>query len=282
VRGGPRGALVATAVAALLVAGALACDRMATNLSGGFGPEAGVLRGKLPSASRDLRHAQRLTDGIAAEPGDPWRTDLTAVMSSAESFVTWDLGADVPVRCVLVEGDGNDTYVVSLSKDGQTFAPLWTAGVDEDRGQQLRAGRDLQGTGRYLRVTAAGGDGQWSLAEVSAWSTCPKAWPPLAMQHGASLDQAVTLKLWVFETLALVFIFFYRARMPDWAKLLGVVPAGIGISLGLQLADLWPLTGTLSLTVPVAAGSVAVVLVLRIVLAVVARARAAPPPPASP
>jgi hypothetical protein len=75
-----------------------------------------------------------------------------------------------------------------------------------------------------------------------------------------------------------VFIFFYRARMPDWAKLLGVVPGGIGVSLALQLADLWPLTGTLALTVPVAAGSVAVVLVLRIVLALVARARRAAPP----
>jgi hypothetical protein len=251
-------------VVAVVCASASACDRLVSNLSGGVGPESGTLRGKLPVAARAVNHVQRLTDGIAAEPGDPWRTDLTAVFSAPDASVTWDLGAELPVRCALVDADGNDRYEVSLSNDGQTFTPLWTAAPDEEAGQQLRAGRDLRGAGRYLRVAAAGGDGQWSISEVSAWSDCPKAWPPLAMQRGTSLDEAVTFKLWVFEALALVFVLLYRPRMPDWAKLLGVVPAGVGIALALQLADLWPLTGALAVKVVLAVAALAVAIAIRV------------------
>jgi hypothetical protein len=265
---------------ACVVAGAAsvgACDRLVSNLSGGIGPESGILRGKLPLAARGVSHVQRLTDGIAAEPGDPWRTDLTAVFSAPDASVTWDLGRETPVRCALVDADGDDRYEISLSKDGQTWAPLWTATPDEEAGQQLRAGRGLRGAGRYLRVAATGGDGHWSLSEVSAWTDCPKAWPPLAMQRGASLDDAVTSKLWAFEALALLFVLAYRRRMPDWAKLLGVVPAGVGISLALQLADLWPLTGVLALKVAGAIAVLAVALAIRVGLARRPQASAAPP-----
>jgi hypothetical protein len=262
---GPRGLTVA--VVAGLCASAVGCDRLVSNLSGGLGPESGILRGKLPVAARAVNHVQRLTDGIAAEPGDPWRTDLTAVLSAPDASVTWDLGSEGPVRCALVDADGDDRYEVSLSSDGQTFAPLWTAAPDEEAGQQLRAGRDLRGAGRYLRVAAAGGDGHWSISEVSAWRDCPKAWPPLAMQRGTSLDESVTVKLWVFEGLALVFVLLYRARMPDWAKLLGVVPAGVGIALGLQLADLWPLRGALAVKVVGAVAALAAALAIRVAVA---------------
>jgi hypothetical protein len=263
----------AVAVLGFVFASAGGCDRLVSNLSGGIGPDSGILRGKLPLSALSVNHVQRLTDGIAAEPGDPWRTDLTAVLSAPDASVIWDLGSEVPVRCALVDADGNDRYEVSLSSDGQTFAPLWTAAPDEEAGQQLRAGRDLRGAGRYLRVVAAGGDAQRSISEVSAWSECPKAWPPLAMQRGASIDDAVLLKLGAFEALALVFVLLYRPRMPDWAKLLGVVPAGVGIALALQLADLWPLTGALALKVFAAVAALVVASALRVILA--RRARAA-------
>jgi hypothetical protein len=131
-----------------IACGAAACDRLASTLGGGYGPEAGVLRGKRPLDARDATHTARLTDGIAAVPGDSWRTDLTAVLAAPGAFVTWDLGGETPVRCALVDADGDDTYALAISSDGQTFAPLWTATPDEDAGQQLRAGRDLRGAGR--------------------------------------------------------------------------------------------------------------------------------------
>jgi hypothetical protein len=228
----------ALAAAALVVV--FGCDRLATKLSGGTGPEAGLLRGKLPVSSRGVTHVARLTDGIAAEPGDPMRTDLTSELTRGNSYVTWDLGADTPVRCALIDADGAAAYTLSLSKDGKQFAVLFRAFPDEERGQQLRAGRDLTESGRYLLLSAAGGDGRWSVSEVSAWRDCPTSWPPLAMQKGTPDDEAVRLKLWAFAAFALVYVLAYRKRMPDWMKLLGAVPAGLAIALALQVAELWP------------------------------------------
>jgi hypothetical protein len=249
-----RARLFALALAAVALA---ACDRLATNLSGGAGPEAGILRGKVPVLSRAASHVARLTDGIAATPGDQWRTDLTAALTAADAFVTWDLGAETPVRCALVDADGNDSYTLSISSDGRTFTPLWTATPDEDPGQQLRVGRDLRGAGRYLRLSAAGGDGQWSLSEVSAWRDCPTKWPPLAMQKGTPDDEAVQLKLWAFAALAVAYVLVYRRRAPDWVKLLGVAPAGVGLALALQVRELWP--PSLALAVRLAGVGVALV-----------------------
>jgi hypothetical protein len=252
------------------------CGRLVTSLSGAGGAEAGVLRGKLPLESRGVTHVARLTDGIAAISGDPWRTDLTAVLSAADAEVTWDLGAAQPIRCALIDADGDDRYTLSVSPDGRAFAPLWTAEPDEDRGQQLRAARGLSAAGRYLRLMAAGGDGRWAVAEVSAWSDCPTKWPPLALQKGTPDDEAVRTKLWAFAALAVAYILFYRAGASDWAKLMGVVPAGVGIALAVQLADVWPLSGALAARLGGAAALVVAALALRLVLRV-RRARPATP-----
>ncbi len=268
------GALVARRAVALVAAvvSLPACERLATNLGGGIGPEAGVLRGKLPVDSRGVTHVLRLTDGIAAVPGDPWRTDLTAVLSSPDAFVTWDLGRETPLRCALFDADGNDSYTLATSRDGRIFVPLWTAAPDEDAGQQLRAGRDLRGAGRYLRLTAAGGDGRWSVSEVSAWSECPRAWPALAMQKGTPDDESLRLKLWAFAALALAYVLAYRRRAPDWVKLLGVAPAGVGVALAVALAQTWPPSSALTLRLGGVVAAVAVALVAR-------RSLARRPPP---
>jgi hypothetical protein len=233
------------AALALAIGAAAGCDRLATNIAGAPGPEAGLLRGKLPVDARGLTHAVRLTDGIAAAPGDPASTDLTAELSSSSGYATWDLGAETPVRCALIDADGKSSYALAVSADGRTFAPLWTAPLDEDPGQQLRAGRDLTGAGRYLRLSGAGGD-RWSISEVSAWRECPKTWPPLAMQKGTPDEEAVRLKLWAFAALALAWLLAYRKRAPDWLKLLGVAPLGLGVALAVQVAQLWPPSGALA------------------------------------
>jgi hypothetical protein len=234
-----RGAALAALALAVVAAGG-ACDRLVTNLSGGVGPEAGLLRGKMPVAAHGVSHAARLTDGIAASPGDPAHTDLTAQLAGFSAHATWDLGAETPVRCALLDADGAGRYALLISSDGARFDELWTAPTDEEHGQQLRAGRDLQGHGRYLRLRVASGRGPGSVSEISAWRDCPKQWPPLAMQKGNPDDEAVNLKLWGFAGLAVVYVLTYRRRGPDWAKLLGAVPAGLGVALAVQVADLWP------------------------------------------
>jgi hypothetical protein len=237
------------------------------------GPEAGVLRGKLPVASRGVTQLKRLTDGIAAKPGDPARTDLTSALLGPDAFATWDLGASVPVRCALIDADGDDRYQLEISADGVTFAPLWTAERDEDPGQQLRAGRGVQGTGRYLRLSATGGDGRWAVSELSAWTDCPSTWPPLAMQSGTPDDEAVRWKLWAFAALGVAYVALYRKRAPDWLKLLGAAPAGLAIAVGLQLRETWPPSSAVVGRLAAAVGAVVVALLVRVIVA----RRAQPP-----
>jgi hypothetical protein len=257
------GAAVGALALAAVVSGGAACDRLVTNLSGGVGPEAGLLRGKTPVDVRHVSHTARLTDGIAASGGDPAHTDLTSQLADGSAYVTWDLGADTPVRCALLDAEGADRYALMVSSDGARFDELWTAPADEDRGQQLRAGRDLGGHGRYLRLRLPSGVEHGSVSELSAWSECPKRWPPLAMQQGNRDDQAVNLKLWAFAGLAVVYVLTYRKRGPDWAKLLGAVPAGLGVALAVQVADLWPLPGAFAARLAGAVAAVVAAVALR-------------------
>ena len=143
------------------------CSGLATGLAGRPSPEAGLLRGKSPLRSQGVTHVDRLTDGIAAAPDDPPRTDLTSVLASPQSFVVYDLGRDTQIGCAAIEADGDDLYRLELSRDGVVFTPLWSAGPTEDRGMQPRAARDLAGTGRYLRLGVSGGDGLYAVAELS-------------------------------------------------------------------------------------------------------------------
>jgi hypothetical protein len=235
---------------ALWLVGICACTNLATTFAGKPGPEAGLIRGKAPARSSKVTHVDRLTDGIASVPWDPPITQLSSVLASPEAFVDFDLGRATNVGCAVILADGDDRYTISLSPDGRAFTPLWTAQPDGDRGQQPRTGRDLGGNGRWLRLTAAGGDGVYAVTELAVADTCPPRWPPvLAFQNGTPLESAIAIKAWAFAALALAFIFAYSKRAPDWVKLGGAIPAGVAIALAVDIADLWPLPGATLATV---------------------------------
>jgi hypothetical protein len=226
----------------------VACSGLTSGLRGRPGPETGLLRGLAPSSARGASHPDRLTDGIAAEPGDGAVTDLTTVLARAGAFVTYDLGAVTPVRCALLQADGDDHYTLSLSADGQRWESLWTAGPADEPGMQLGLGRALTGSGRYLRLDAAGGDGRYAVAELAVFAACPVRFPPgLAMQKGTPVVESVRLKIWALGALAVAYVLAYRRRAPDFIKLLVALPLGVALSLGVQLAEIWPPPARLAL-----------------------------------
>jgi len=125
-----------------------------------------------------VTHAERLTDGIVAGAGDPWKSELTSVFADTNSHVIFDLGAVTGVTAIDLQGDNNDEYIVEISEDRQTFAPLWVGDPASGAGMRRRGTRGLNGQGRYLRVRAQGGDSFYSLSEVLAFCETPSSWPP--------------------------------------------------------------------------------------------------------
>ena len=264
----------AVAVAATLTAAG--CTGVATSLGGRPGPEAGLLRGKSPVRSHGVTHVDRLTDGITSAPDDPPRTELSSVFVSADAFVVYDLGADTPVGCAAVIADGDDRYTIALSHDGVSFTPLWSAPATPDRGMQPRAVHDLQGAGRWLRLTASGGDGSYAVSELAVAARCPPRWPPaLALQHGTPIERSARLKAWAFAALAAAFILGYRRRAPDFVKLLVAVPVGVAIALMVQLAEMWPLPPSVASPVAAAVGIVGLAAGIRVGVSRFWRARKA-------
>jgi len=228
-------------LAAVALGGGAACTGVATSIGGKPGPEAGLLRGRLPARAAHVTHVDRLTDGITASPDDPPRTELTSLFASPEAFVVYDLGADIEIDCAAIDADGDDVYRLAVSSDGVAWTSLWTA-TRTDPGMQPRAARGLGGRGRFVRLSAAGGDGVYAVAELSVAAECPSRWPPvLAPQHGTPIDHSARIKIWAFAALAAAYLLVYRRKLPDFVKLLIAVPLGIGLALAFQLADIWPL-----------------------------------------
>jgi len=228
------------AIVAVAIGAGPGCTGVATSIGGKPGPEAGLLRGRAPARAAHVTHVDRLTDGIAAAPDDPPRTELTSLFASPEAFVVYDLGGDTPIDCAAIDAAGDDLYTLAVSGDGVAFTPLWTA-PRTDPGMQPRAARDLHGRGRYLRLSAAGGDGIYAVSELSVAAVCPPRWPPvLAPQQGTPIDRSAATKAWAFAALASAYVLAYRRKLPDFVKLLIAAPLGVGLALAFQLADIWP------------------------------------------
>jgi len=142
-------------------------------------PPAGNILQGLSFKAEKTANPERMTDGKAADPGDAWQTILTSVIDK-EGSVTWDLGASRDFEGVWIEADNNDVYVVSTSEDGVNFTVAWESQTVDAAGVQTRQAPNARGRGRYLRLTAKGGDGLYSVAEFAVFSNADalKAYVP--------------------------------------------------------------------------------------------------------
>jgi hypothetical protein len=224
---------------------------VALGLGGGCGGSGGSpLAGNLlaehpPTEVSGVTHVARLADGVAPQEGAFWLTEITARLRSSASSVTWDLGEPRPVRCLLLQGDNNDVYELASSSDGKTFQPLWRAGPAPGAGMRTRS-TQLAASARFLRLSARGGDGSYSVGEMAVFSECPAGWPAvsLARKRGVPLNETVRTSLWIFAALAMLFILGHRREGPRWQYLFAVVPVAGGIAAAVALADIYPFDNT--------------------------------------
>jgi hypothetical protein len=153
-------------------------------------PEGNLLGKRKPLFWEYAYNPERLSDDLAAEDGDNWKSDVTVELTTAAGHVDWDLGAKTLIRGMTVQGDNNDDYPVEISDDRKTWRPVWVPGPVEGAGMRFRYSDTLDATGRYLRIGAAKGDSSYSMGEVQAFCQKPAEFPPkVDRKKGAVKDE---------------------------------------------------------------------------------------------
>ncbi len=161
-----------------------------------FAGEGNLLAKKLPIRVEGVTDPDRMTDGVAAPEGDEWKSTRTSVIS-ANGFAVWDLGEEKAIHAALLQGDNNDDYLLEASLDEQNWTPLWRVHTVGDPGLRLRTIKTLEQPARYVRLTARGGDGSFSVSEVELHSSADTLTDSaLNRKRGRSNDDAPVL-LWV-------------------------------------------------------------------------------------
>ena len=162
--------------------------------------------GRPVTASGGAEHAERITDGTLAPAGDFWNTALTALLPSPESYIAIDLGEELPIAAAFIQADNNDRYLLSGSVDGSSFVPLWEAPPVRGSGLRVRTTDAISGRARYLRLSAAGGDGAYSVSELQVFSAVPAAWPEVPGGHNAADTSPLTQWILLFGAACAFFL----------------------------------------------------------------------------
>ena len=224
---------------AVLVSVVVGCGGGVTS---GRGASANLVEGLTPRKSHRVRCLPCLTDGSVAPDGGYWQTAGAAQFERGEAFVEYDLGSVRRIRAAWLQGDNNDTYQVATSLDGVVFKTLWSAGPVSRPGLQARSHRELNGQARYVRVTATGGDGNYSLSEVQLFAE-PPATLPARVQMTSGIEKPVEVRTRILAFgLALVglLVLAYRKAPWWWLALVSLLPIVTGAELVSILAATWP------------------------------------------
>jgi hypothetical protein len=219
--------------------------------------------------SNGVTHTERLNDRVVSPDGDYWRTDISAAFSNPSGSITWDLGQEVQVRSAYLQGDNNDTHILSISSDNKTYAPLWNAPVVESPGMRDRATHSINAKGRYVRLQARGGDRMYALTEVRL-SSDPAAdlGSQLTTKKGTPVEEQLQDRIVWFGIIASLCIILARRGQPLWTTLaLAAIPAGVGIWCYQAAMDVWPVGQREIGLMRATAAAIALVAVLREALA---------------
>lgn len=190
--------------------------------------EGNLLRGRAPSSVTGITDPQRMTDGVASPEGDQWKSTQTSIIA-IDGSATWDLGEPKPIRAAMLSGDNNDDYLLESSLDGATWAVLWRVHTVGDAGMRLRMIRTLDATARYVRLTARGGDGSFSVSELELHSSPDTMADTLNRQRGRTSDEVPGL-LWAV-TLGSIALLVNSKQKMLWVLSAPLVAALIWASL---------------------------------------------------
>ncbi len=201
-----------------------------------------LLRGRAPERAVHADGAGKLTDGVVDTRGDDWRSASATVLRSTQAYVQYDLGKRVALDAAYVQGDANDTYVVSASDDGVHFTPLWRAGPVSETGLSPRWATGLGGHGRYIRLGAEGGDGLYSATELAVYERAPAVFPPrfrvATSAPPPELLRSATLLLGV--SLVLFLLLAMEGAPWWWTALATLLPVAAGVRWATALSAAWP------------------------------------------
>lgn len=202
-----------------------------------------LLEKRSPWQASGVRHAELLTDRVAGNEGDAWKSTITALFGSG-SYVVWDLGSSQPIKAGWLQGDNNDSYEIATSEDGVDFKPVWTAGSAGGAGLRERSNQKLDGRGRYVRIRPLGGDGSFSLSEVQLFPEVPSPFPPKPPRRaGIALEARVSHATVILGAALVVFLLFSSSRLKRWmlVPLWGVAAAAVGYFV-YNLLWAWPVS----------------------------------------
>jgi hypothetical protein len=225
-------ALLVAAIAAAIFLGCASETR---------GTGVGLLAGIAPHKSSGVQRPESISDGVIGRPGDPWDSHLAAVLSPS-SFVEWDLGESRTIRSAFLQGDNNDDYLVQVSDDGSSWAPLWTAPpATTGRGLQPRTGQGFEGRGRYVRLSPARGDGSYSVTELALFEAADgAATSDLTVKRGLPIGELHRSAIILFG-LALVAFVVVAQRGSPWLTLaMLLIPLIAGYRVYESFVASWP------------------------------------------
>jgi hypothetical protein len=222
-----------------------------------------LLRKARVAQSKGAERVARVHDGEAAVEGGPWDTTATTRLLNSDSFIVFDLGEVRPIKAIWIQADANDDYVLETSLEGEHFDVAWRSGPGLGSGMRERFTSDLQKQARFLKLSASGGDGNYSVGELQVFEATPPQFPPSVPRvSGAPTVRNARSAVLSFAVALIFFVVVAVKRLsPWWIVALAFVPLFAGFELFLALPRYWPLD---SQTVSLLRGAVSLVAIVAI------------------
>jgi hypothetical protein len=210
-------------IAVVAAAVGMGCDRS---------PAVNLLVGRAFNPSEGMPRAVAITDGALASFGEVWNSDRAAILPSAATSLVTDLGQPRAIGAAFIQADANDHYILSGSLDGLSFDQLWDAAPVPGGGLQVRQTDRLKGTARFLRLTANGGDGMYSVSELQVFTRAPRRWPePAGAPPPRDFGSPFALPICLFGAACALFLLLGCQGSTARGALVAVLPLAAAVWL---------------------------------------------------